>query len=387
MRQESAGDTAKTLERSLKIGEDRLARDIGARHHEHLEIVIEEQVMKRRVREHHAEIAVVRRNVRCERARCVLPPPEKHDRAPRAGQRLLLDRIDLHELARHVERPAHDGERFRGTVLLLTERADGTANRSTRRDVKSPESANADDTAVVQKPSRPYCLVRGYDVVRHPQVAPAEQELTRSRRRIARRDQLERRAADRTRVRLRVKSTIEWILVLAQALRAHREQLHRGLRAIVRRLLYDREARPAVRAVDERVVVPAVALVEKLSMAVGADGDIRTDECHLVTVRLALADFEPREPPDLELVPLDGVDARKRWRLFIERPLERAELINGTFALDDDAAARVDDPAVELQFVRDTVDERPESHALDDAAHGESRRVPSGLRDRGTLLW
>ncbi len=68
--------------------------------------------------------------------------------------------------------------------------------------------------------------------------------------------------ASRAGVRLRVKSAIPGILVLRDARLAHPEARHRGELAVVRDPAHDREAWPAVGAVDERVAVPAIARVE-----------------------------------------------------------------------------------------------------------------------------
>ncbi len=61
------------------------------------------------------------------------------------------------------------------------------------------------------------------------------------------------RAAARAGHRLRVVAAVGDLGVLGAALAAHREDAHRGLRAVVGDALDDGEAGAAVRAVDERV--------------------------------------------------------------------------------------------------------------------------------------
>jgi hypothetical protein len=75
-----------------------------------------------------------------------------------------------------------------------------------------------------------------------------------------------------------VEAAVTGILVLRPALRAERESSHGRQRPVVGDAGHDREARPALRAVDERVQVAAVARVEELAQAVVARGDIRRDQ-------------------------------------------------------------------------------------------------------------
>ena len=72
-------------------------------------------------------------------------------------------------------------------------------------------------------------------------------------------------AALRACVRLRVEAAVGGVLVLRPARRAHREAGHRRPWPVVGHAAHDREARPAVRAVDERVAVAAVSRVEQLA--------------------------------------------------------------------------------------------------------------------------
>ena len=73
------------------------------------------------------------------------------------------------------------------------------------------------------------------------------------------------RAADRARDRLGMESAIERILVLAPALGAEREARHAGVRPVVGQRLDQRVARAALRAVDERIAVAAVAGIGELA--------------------------------------------------------------------------------------------------------------------------
>jgi len=68
-----------------------------------------------------------------------------------------------------------------------------------------------------------------------------------------------------------------WGRVLGLARRAHRERGHRRQRPVIRDATHDREARPAVRAVDERIAEAAVGRVEQLAQAVGAGRGVGRD--------------------------------------------------------------------------------------------------------------
>ena len=78
-------------------------------------------------------------------------------------------------------------------------------------------------------------------------------------------------------VGLRVEAPIARIVVLGAAALAHREPRHRRQRPVVGDAPHDREARPAVGAVDERIAVAAIAGVEKLGEAVGAGRRVGRD--------------------------------------------------------------------------------------------------------------
>ena len=69
------------------------------------------------------------------------------------------------------------------------------------------------------------------------------------------------RSAHRTGVRLGVKAPVPRVLILRAAELAHRKARHRRQRTVVGNARGDREARPAVGAVDERVAMATVARV------------------------------------------------------------------------------------------------------------------------------
>ena len=79
----------------------------------------------------------------------------------------------------------------------------------------------------------------------------------RQKRLAGRAPKFQTRAANRTRVRLRVKAAVPRIVVFRLARGTHREIFHRGVRAVVRQRFDDAEARAAIRAVGERITESA----------------------------------------------------------------------------------------------------------------------------------
>src|SRR3954447_1569985 len=163
--------------------------------------------------------------------------------------------------------------------------------------------------------------------------------------------------------RLRVEAAIRGILVLAVAVGAHLERRHGRAFAVVRQRADDREARPALGAVDERIAVAPVAGVEQLAHALVAGGDISRPE------RLALA-AGARVDPELALAQWRERQRCKRLDVRLRRGLRTqrlSEVLDGTrkaFDLDHDAVAVVRYEACERVLSGNAMDERPESDAL-----------------------
>src|SRR5262245_66348192 len=89
-----------------------------------------------------------------------------------------------------------------------------------------------------------------------------------------------------------LKSAVTWAFVFGLARRAHRELTHRRLRAVIRRVLDDRETRPAVDAIDKRIAVAPVSRVEQFSQAIGASCDVGREGNELSPGGFALDDAE-----------------------------------------------------------------------------------------------
>ena len=182
-------------------------------------------------------------------------------------------------------------------------------------------------------------------------------------------------------VRLRVKAAVARVLVLAPARRAHREGRHRRIRPVVRDVTHDREARPAVRAVRERVAKAAVRGVEQLGEAVRARGGVRRDRRLRLAAARALADREAQLPGLRQRLRDHALHLRERRGLRRHAHEEAVDRLGRRLHLHDHPARVVEHVPGDSQLTGQPVHVRPEPHplhrALDagaDAAHATSSR-------------
>jgi hypothetical protein len=82
------------------------------------------------------------------------------------------------------------------------------------------------------------------------------------------------RAADWTCIGLGVEAAVEWICVLALARRAHGKNAHSRLIPVVRHILNNGKAWPTIRAVNERILVASVGVIEEFSQAFITGGSV-----------------------------------------------------------------------------------------------------------------
>ena len=161
------------------------------------------------------------------------------------------------------------------------------------------------------------------------------------------------------------------VLVLPPAVVAEREPRHRRVRAVVGDGGDDREPRPALRAVDERIPVAPVRRVEELTQAVGAGGHVGRHE-RRPSCRRAGRDRERPLAESAKALRVEGLETGQTRRLLLKRDRERVEGAGRPLDLDHDAVSVVSDVAAELEPCRQAMDERPEADTLDDAARAVS---------------
>ena len=153
-----------------------------------------------------------------------------------------------------------------------------------------------------------------------------------------------------------MEATVLGVLVLGGAASAHGERRHRGLLAVVREVLHDREAWTAVGAVDEGIAEPAIVWIEELANARVARGGVRRHDRAGSRRRFARRDSKSRYPRARHLHRLDRRDlrqARHRRDLAADGLRKRRERVGGAFDLDPHALRVVADEAGKLRAARD----------------------------------
>ena len=369
-------------------------------------------MVKRRVRQHHADLDKSSRDTlrkRRWRARHRLEiacePAQKHDRPHDAGEQPGLLLVDLAVGARGVEVAHHDRERLAPAVLALAQASHRRGIGCIAGEVEPAQPLHRDDRPAAQQLRRrredrvASCRFRvavpvrpRHDFALRPPkplrlVSEARRcgggglraqfRRRRSRRglsehggprlRTPRRIQVQPRPTDEAGVRLRVEAPVGRVAVLGGALGAHREVAHGRHRPVVGHVGDDREARPAVGAVDERVAVAPVTGGEQLGEAVRARRDVGRDERHRAFLGVGLSDLERREPFRFDVLGHHRLDHRHRRCALAEQRWECGDRLG--VALDNavDPVRCVEHPARQTLFDGQVVHEGAEANALDDA--------------------
>ena len=177
-----------------------------------------------------------------------------------------------------------------------------------------------------------------------------------------------------------MEAAVAGVFVLCPAGRAHGEDAHRRFFAVVGNVLHDGEARAAVGAVDERVVITPVGGIEQFAQAVIAGGGIGRDERAAFLPFLAVADGKGVIVARRYQLYCHGIDARQGRRLFSQRPLEAVERLVSALDLDDHTLAIVQHESDKAPAPRLSIDERPEANALHNALHNDA--APLNCRSR-----
>ncbi len=162
VQEEEVGDGGEPVARVLVAVGDRLVGGVAARHHERLPHAREQEVVERRVGEHHAQVPR-RRSHRLRHGRR-RPPARQHDRPPRRAQQLALRGLQRHQLERGVHVASHQCEGLVLAVLACAQLGHGEAVAGPAGEMEAAQPLHGDDRPVEQRPGG------GLDVV--PGVAP-----------------------------------------------------------------------------------------------------------------------------------------------------------------------------------------------------------------------
>ncbi len=175
----------------------------------------------------------------------------------------------------------------------------------------------------------------------------------------------ETRPAPRTRIRLRVITAALGIVVFRLTLRAEMKCAHRSIGAIVRQRGDDAEPRSAVRAIDERIAIPAVGKIEQFRAAIRARRKVGQHQCGFVTAGFAVANLESDfAAPNIEPRCLAVFNATARWPLTFQLPLKILQRRRATLGFDQHALRRVFHPPSQFQFPRQPAHEGTKANAL-----------------------
>jgi hypothetical protein len=309
--------------------------------------------MERRVGQHHADLAVPRGDALGDCAR--RPFREQHDRPFDRHQLPPLGRTDDADRLGVRNGPNHHGERFLVAALAEPQPEHRALGRRVAGEMEAADAFDRDDLSGDQ-------LARGdgnwisCGVRLEPDPRGARREP-------------DPRPTDGTRSRLRMKTAVVRILVLAAARVAHREAGHRRRGAVVGDIRCDREPGAAVRAVGERIPISAIGRIEDLAQAVVADRQIGRNR-NTALRRLLAAD-------DDEVILRFGTDRtarvvdnpRRGRRGGVERALEALERRRVAECIDGHAGGVVPDAAGYARPDGSPIDPRPEADALHDAAN------------------
>ena len=149
--QEQVGDVAEALECVVVAVGDRLVGHVGAGHHERLADFVQQQVVKRRVREHHAELGRSRRD-RLRRPAHRAPRVASTIGRSGLGQQLRgRPRRATRATRRRAERRRHQRERLVLAMLARPQRRHRALVAGQAGQVVAADALDRDDRAVAQR--------------------------------------------------------------------------------------------------------------------------------------------------------------------------------------------------------------------------------------------
>ncbi len=147
--EERVGDAGEPFQRVVVAEGDRLVGDVAAGQHERRAHVAEQQVMQRRVGEHHPEVGRARRHGR--RHRRIRAPRREHDRSARRAQQLARPVVERDKCLGRLKVWRHHGERPLLAVLARAQRGDRVLVGGQARQVIAADALHGDDRAALKQ--------------------------------------------------------------------------------------------------------------------------------------------------------------------------------------------------------------------------------------------
>ena len=181
-------------------------------------------------------------------------------------------------------------------------------------------------------------------------------------------------------IRLSMKTPVQGVGILFGAFGAHRKRRHRSVAAIVRQLIDDGEAWPAIRAIDKWIAVPAVTRVEKLLLACSARCKIGGNKRgFLVRILLRRHNLEIVARLKHAISQLDFRYMGGRWRGIVNTHNESIQVGWFTFCMHLNAKRSVQNPAGYAQLMGASIHKGAETHPLHNSFYGQIQRFAHGI--------
>ncbi|CAM2154283.1 hypothetical protein PT2222_300012 [Paraburkholderia tropica] len=371
VKQHGIGDTGERVARVRRIDFERLARDVRTRGDQQRGLVrvppgvarrtaerfVEQQILKRRARQHHAEL---RETGRDAAERVVVASRGDDDGSRGRVEQRARGGVADDPAGRRSGVEREQRERFRGPPLAGAQTRDGVGLRRVADQLEAAEPFDRDDLAARNRSPRVSDGIGVIGVI----AARAAQRCF----------EMHTRSADGARDQFGVKAPVRGIGVVGGAIGARRERRHARVGAVERQRARDGVARAAIAATVQRVAMAAVARVEDLREAGVADCIVG---CHFAVARVRLAAFDDtktrarRRIERLRAFGIDRIDARERRRFLCERCAKRAQRRARALHVDPHGARVVAHLARQAEALREPPDERSEPDALHDPAHAQ----------------
>jgi hypothetical protein len=173
--------------------------------------------------------------------------------------------------------------------------------------------------------------------------------------------------AFRAGVGLGMETAIQRIIIFGLAPGAHLEVAHGGLGAVIWHTFNYGKPWATIGAVGKRIAVAAVFRILQLIKASLAGSNIWRNELVFPLLSLALSNFKASVAAWPVILNSYVFDVGQWRRLGPKFPLKLLNSFCFTFYLNPDIFRSVVHPALKIMFNSQSIDERPEADALDDA--------------------
>jgi hypothetical protein len=156
-----------------------------------------------------------------------------------------------------------------------------------------------------------------------------------------------------------METAVRGVFILGAALRAQGKAGHRGISPVVGDIADDGQAGTAVRAVDERITVPAIPRILQLPQTVVADGKIGRDHNVLIPVVPAGSNLKGLLPADGKVLLRDGGHLCGGREVVQNGGDEPFNVTGMSLNLDDTPFRGIADEPAKVLFHLNSVDGRP----------------------------